>query len=149
MKINIKVSMDSLIDQRIIFNWLKIILLCVLISVLPKCLCVDLTYTVEEGKSPGTYIGDIAADSQIAKDYEDLNKITFNQLQQLTGNLQLFRVSKKTGKLYTMETLDAEVMCKSNEECFQMMDVAIQKGTSTIKILEVKIIIEDVNDHHS
>ena len=118
-----------------------------MISVLPKCLCVDLTYTVEEGKSPGTYIGDIAADSQIAKDYEDLNKITFNQLQQLTGNSQLFRVSKKTGKLYTMETLDAEVMCKSNEECFQMMDVAIQKGTSTIKILEVKIIIKDVNDH--
>ena len=41
---------------------------CILLCTLPICFSVDLTYTVKEGKSPGTYIGDIAADSKIIND---------------------------------------------------------------------------------
>lgn len=94
----------------------------------------DLTYTVEERKNLSTYIGNISTDSQVKSNTKYPSLITFNQLQQLTGSSQLFRVSKKTGKLYTMETLDAEAMCKRRKECFQMLDVAVQKGTSTLKI---------------
>ena len=118
-----------------------------LINVMQKCWCADITYTVEEGKTPGTFIGNIAADSEIARN-QDLNLITFSQLQQSnSGNSALFRVAKKTGKLYTLDTLDAETICKRNKECFQIVDVAIQKKSSTIKILEIKVIIQDVNDH--
>ena len=120
------------------------------LSVLHTCLCADLTYNVEEGKSPGTYIGDIAADSKIMNDLSQQDKklITFSQLQQ--GGMdssQYFRISRKTGKLYATVTLDAEAMCKRNEDCFQLIDVAVRKGTSSMRILEIKVIIKDINDH--
>ena len=121
----------------------------ILLCILPICLSVDLSYTVEEGKSPGTYIGDIAIDSKIMDDIpqQDKNLITFSQLQGKVDSSQYFQVSKKTGKLYAIVTLDAEAMCKRNEECFQLIDVAIRKGTSSMRILEIKVIIKDINDH--
>ena len=132
-------------------SWNIITLICLLFSNLQYCLCVDLTYKVEEETSPGTYIGDIAADSNIIDSVpqSDHNLVRFSQLQKgRSGRSQLFQVSKKTGKLYTAETLDAEELCKPNEECFELLDVAVQKGTSSIKILEVKVIILDINDHN-
>ena len=123
---------------------------CVLLSALHMCFCVDLTYTVEEGKSPGSYVGDIAADSHLMDTVrpQDRSLITFNQLQvRLPGSSQLFSVNKKTGKLYTAHILDAESMCKRKKECFEIVEVAIQKGASFMRVLEIKVIIQDVNDH--
>ena len=121
----------------------------ILLCTLPICLSVDLIYTVEEGKTPGTYIGDIAADSKIMNNIPEKDKklITFSQLQGKVDSSQYFQVSKKTGKLYAIVTLDAEAMCKRNKECFQLIDVAVRKGTSSMRILEIKIIIKDINDH--
>lgn len=124
--------------------------LSVFLSALPLCFCVDLTYYVEEGKSPGTYLGDIASDSHVADKLssQDAGLITYSQMEKSTSStLQLFRIAKKTGKLYTAQTLDAESLCTYNMECFKMVDVAIRKEESFIKILEVKIIIKDINDH--
>lgn len=123
---------------------------CVLLSALHMCFCVDLTYTVEEGKSPGSYVGDIAADSHLMDTVrpQDRSLITFNQLQvRLPGSSQMFSVNKKTGKLYTAHILDAESMCKHKKECFEIVEVAIQKGASFMRVLEIKVIIQDVNDH--
>ena len=114
-----------------------------------SCLAADLTYNIEEGKSQGTLVGDIATDSYILKDIpsQQHKLITFSQLQKAgTGSSKYFHVSKKTGKLYTSVMLDAEAMCKYKEECFQIVDVAIRKATSSIKILEIKVIIQDIND---
>ena len=124
-------------------------LLYILLCILPICHSVDLTYIVEEGKSSGTYIGDIATDSKIMDDVSQQDKklITFSQLQGKVDSSQYFQVSKKTGKLYTIVTLDAEAMCKRNEECFQLIDVAVRKGASSMRILEIKVIIKDINDH--
>ena len=123
---------------------------CLLLSVLNRCLGVDITYYVEEGKGPGIYIGDIAADSHLLDSIltQERSLITFSKLQpSQTGSLHLFSVSKNTGKLYTIHTLDAESMCKYNKECYKIIEVAVQKGTSFIKVLEVKVILMDVNDH--
>ena len=139
--------MDFWNTQKEISFWNILLKAYILTLIILKCQCAELTYTVEEGKNPGTFIGDIGADSKVKSNMKDPNVITFNQLQQLTGSSQLFRVYKKTGKLYTMEMLDAEAMCKRKKECFQMLDVAVQKGTSTFRILEVKVIIKDINDH--
>ena len=112
--------------------------------------CVDLTFKVEEGKSPGTYLGDIAADSNVMDDVaiQDQNLITFSLMEQDgTSSSPLFRISKKTGKLYTAQTLDAESLCTFKKECFVMVDVAVQRSKRIMKILEVKVKIEDVNDH--
>ena len=75
--------------------------------------------------------------------------INFIHLQEdSTDSFHLFRVSKATGKLYTAQTLDAESLCKRNIECFRIVDVAAQQGEIFMKILEIKIIIQDINDHH-
>ncbi len=70
-----------------------------ILSIFHTCFPADLTYTVEEGKSPGTYIGDIAADSKVMENISQQDKkvITFSQLQQdETDSSQYFQVSKKT-----------------------------------------------------
>ena len=111
---------------------------------------VDLTFKVEEGKSPGTYLGDIAADSNVMDDVaiQDQNLISFSLMEQDgTSSSPLFRISKKTGKLYTAQTLDTESLCIYGKECFVMVDVAVQKSKRIMKILETKVKIEDVNDH--
>ena len=124
--------------------------ICILFHVFHLSFCVDLILKVEEGKSPGTYLGDIAADSTVMDDVaiQDQNLISFNLMEQDgTSSSPLFRISKKTGKLYTAQTLDAESLCTFNKECYLMVDVAVQKESRIIKILEVKVKIEDVNDH--
>ena len=122
----------------------------IFISAICLSQCVDLTYNVDEGKSPGTYLGDIAADSNIMDDVplENRRLITFNQLRQgMAGTSQLFHVSQKKGKLFTAQTLDAESLCTYNTECFQMVDVAVRQGKTFMKIIKIKIIINDVNDN--
>ena len=113
------------------------------------CQCIDLTYYVEEGKSPNTYLGDIATDSNVMNSvpFDDQNEITFSLLTQGVTGTSLFCVSKESGKLYTAQTLDAESLCTYNAECFQMVDIAVKKLTTVIKLLEVKVIIQDINDH--
>ena len=123
---------------------------CVLLSILHRCLAVDITYYVKEGKTPGTLVGDIAADTHLMDNFlnPEQSLITFSQLQvRVTSTSKLFRVSKKTGKLYTAQTLDAESLCKHNKECFRMVEVAVRRAKMFMKILEIKVIIQDINDH--
>ena len=122
---------------------------CVLVTILHGYQCIALTCYVEEGKSPNTYPGDIAADSNVMNSvpFDDQNEITFSLLTQGVTGTSLFHVSKESGKLYTAQTLDAESLCTYNAECFQMVDIAVKKLTTVIKLLEVKVIIQDINDH--
>ena len=109
----------------------------------------NFTYIVEEEKSKNSYLGDIAAD--IAAELSmrnDQNLITYRWLQQSpNNNTMLFHISQETGKIYTTEVIYAEILCSHNTECFQMVDVVIQKANSFIKLLEVKVVIKDINDH--
>lgn len=52
--------------------------------ILHTCLCVDITYYIQEGKRPGTYVGDIAADSHLMDSISSQNPglISFSKLQQ-------------------------------------------------------------------
>ncbi|CAI9733480.1 protocadherin beta-15-like isoform X2 [Octopus vulgaris] len=111
-----------------------------------ECQSIDLTYTVREEESPGTYIGDVAADSHFFDTVpsKDAHLITFSEVQR--RKTQLFNVSENGG-LYTAHKLDAESLCTFNKECSRVSKVAIRKGKSFLKILKVKIIIEDINDH--
>ncbi|GAB1604114.1 protocadherin-18-like [Argonauta hians] len=115
-------------------------------SFLHVSLCVDLIYHVKEERSPGTYIGDIAADSQLLGNVlsGDSRLIAFSQLQR-TGS-QLFNVTK-SGKLYTAQKLDSESLCSYNKECFRIVKAAVRKAKTFMRILKIKVIIEDANDH--
>ncbi|GAB1604045.1 protocadherin-11 X-linked-like isoform X2 [Argonauta hians] len=114
---------------------------------LHTCLGIDQTYHVQEEKIPGTYIADIAADSQLLNTFssQDHNQITFNQLIQKETS-QLFNVSK-SGRLFTSQKLDAETLCSYSMECSRIIKVAVKQAENFIKILKIKVIIEDINDH--
>ena len=86
-----------------------LILVYVVLSAVHLCLSADLTYYVEEGKGPDTFIGDVSADSNVMDNIplQDYNLIKFSILQQSgDGNFKLF---KNTGKLYTARIIDAEI----------------------------------------
>lgn len=80
-------------------------LLYLFLNTVPGCQSIDLTYNVKEGKSAGTYVGDITADSKIMSTVsaKDRKLIRFSQLQQ--EGSQLF--NEREGKVYTSEILDA------------------------------------------
>ncbi|GAB1603899.1 protocadherin beta-13-like [Argonauta hians] len=117
-----------------------------LVIFITSCLCVDVTYHVEEGKRSNTYIGDIDIDTHFVEQYPVKGEISFSQIKHNSDVSQLFNVTKR-GKLYTTQMLDAEILCSYNKECFKMLDVAVQREKFFIKILEIKVIIEDINDH--
>ncbi|XP_014772753.1 protocadherin beta-2 [Octopus bimaculoides] len=121
----------------------KLVNLWLLIFIFIGAQCLDVTYHVDEQKLPGTYIGNIAADTHLL----DYKMVTFSNLKKGKGrSTEMFNVSK-SGELYTAKTLDAETLCKYNSECYRIVDVAVQNMDSFIKILEVKVIINDINDH--
>ncbi|GAB1604140.1 protocadherin beta-15-like [Argonauta hians] len=124
-------------------------LLCLLHLLMTLVLSIDITYHVKEEGSPHTYIGDIAVDSNLSHSltHQQHTRITFTQLQRtVSSGSHLFNVTN-TGKLYTTETLDAESLCTYNKECSRTVKVAVRKGKTFMKILRIKILIEDINDH--
>ncbi|CAI9732435.1 putative protocadherin beta-18 [Octopus vulgaris] len=116
-----------------------------------SCWCVDHTYHVKENNDRHSYIGDIATDTQLLNTVPsqgDSSRLIFNVIQDSTdGTVQLFNVTPG-GHLYTAAILDAETLCQYNVECFRILEVAVQEGHSVIKILEVKVVIDDVNDNY-
>ncbi|XP_052828957.1 protocadherin-17 [Octopus bimaculoides] len=126
---------------------LKMLRILWLVSLIIQCYhCLNLTYRVKEENSPITYIGSIATNKQFLNSFssEELKVITFNQLQQKEA--ELFNVTT-TGKLYTLQTIDAESLCRYNKECSKVIKVAVHKQKTFVRILKVKIIIDDINDH--
>ncbi|XP_036365163.1 protocadherin beta-15-like [Octopus sinensis] len=109
----------------------------------------DITYHINEENSPHAYIGDIAADSNMSHffKHQQHNLVTFTQLQRkVSSGSHLFNVTN-LGKLYTTQTLDAESLCTINKECFKIVRIAVRKRKTYVKILKVKVIIKDINDH--
>ncbi|GAB1603901.1 protocadherin beta-15-like isoform X4 [Argonauta hians] len=123
--------------------------ICVILIYLHTCISEDFTYHIREGESPGTLLGNVAIDTHLMDNIssKEHSIIKFSHLEKEIGSSsQLFNVSKR-GELYTAKILDAEFLCKYNVKCFKMVDIAVRRGKSFLKVLEIKVRIEDVNDH--
>ncbi|XP_014775110.1 protocadherin-11 X-linked, partial [Octopus bimaculoides] len=116
-----------------------------------SCWCVDHTYHVKENNDIHSFIGDIATDTHLldtVPSLDDSSKLMFNVLQGSTDETVLLFNVTQGGHLYTAAILDAEILCQYNVECFRILEIAVQHGYSVIKILKLKLIIEDVNDNY-
>ncbi|XP_014783554.1 protocadherin beta-15 isoform X1 [Octopus bimaculoides] len=123
--------------------------ICVVFALLHTSKCVDFTFYVKEGRRPNTFIGDVSMKMQLMDSVPatDISSTWFSLLQHDTASdHQLFNISRN-GKLFTARTLDAESLCKYNTDCYKTLDVAVQKQKTFLKILEIRVIIQDVNDH--
>ncbi|GAB1604334.1 putative protocadherin beta-18, partial [Argonauta hians] len=111
--------------------------------------CADITYHVKEGQSANTLIGNIASDAHLYNSFpvENLNRITFSRLHESAGGKAPMFTVNRNGMMYTSQTLDSEKLCKYNTECFRIVEVAVRHKESFVKVIEVKVIIDDVNDH--
>ncbi|CAI9732424.1 protocadherin beta-15-like [Octopus vulgaris] len=122
-----------------------------MLSMAGSCWCVDHTYHVKENNDIHSFIGDIVTDIHLLdniQSQDNSNKLTFKVLQGNTDETaRLFNVTPG-GHLYTAAILDAETLCQYNVECFRILEVAVRHGHSFIRILEIKIMIEDVNDNY-
>ncbi|GAB1604055.1 protocadherin gamma-A10-like [Argonauta hians] len=119
--------------------------ICIFIALFHSTFSIDLVYHVEEGKSPGTYLGNIAVDSQLLETIsaQDYSLIKFSQLQRRETQFNVTKI----GEIYTGRTLDTESLCLYNKECSVIVKVAVRKAKTFMKILKIKVIINDVNDH--
>ncbi|GAB1604110.1 protocadherin beta-15-like [Argonauta hians] len=117
-----------------------LIQLWILFSLLHFSLSKDIVYHVKEENSPITKVGDITTNTLL----KDIKLLSFSQLQE--KGTQLFNVTSN-GNIYTTQSLDAESLCSFEKECFHIIKVAVHKSGKFIKILKIKIIIEDINDH--
>lgn len=132
-------------------NMKRYLNLYLLLSAFHCCICVDLTFQIEEGQSEGTLVGNIAASANAENmmQIQEDPQITFHLVKQkMPEKFQLFYISKTTGKLYTARMLDAESLCKPrSKECFKILDVVVRSLKFLIKVLEIKVIIIDVNEY--
>jgi len=104
----------------------------------------SLTYTVDEGRPKGYFVGNIVNDLGIYSNLpdSDFNKLSFVILNSSQANSQLFSIDEKSGKLTTASLIDREVICLRQPTCFVTLDVAVQPQLffRIIKVLENKSI---------
>ncbi|GAB1604335.1 protocadherin beta-13-like isoform X1 [Argonauta hians] len=123
--------------------------LLLLLSIFGESSSVDVIFRVPEGRNAGTFIGNIAEETHFIDSMpsQDRGSITFSQLHEsIMEDFELFNITN-SGKMYTTSVLDAESLCKYNSECFRMVEIAVRQEESFVRILEIKIIIDDINDN--
>nr|QBA31124.1 protocadherin [Octopus vulgaris] len=118
---------------------------CLLLSWISAAVGFDIVYNTDEHETSNIFIGDIAADASKSLWSTTSEALTFIILKN-KENSDLFIVTKE-GKLYTAQPLDAESLCLYQLECYRTLEVAVRNKKSFIKILDVKITINDVNDN--
>ena len=109
-------------------------------------LSAEFTYYIEEEKDPKMFIGDVGKEYKLkyANNPEVQNQWFILLLEDTTN--PLFHVTKE-GKLYTIKKLDAEALCVQNTECSLMVKIAVRFDRNFKKILKVKVVLQDINDH--
>ncbi|XP_071088268.1 protocadherin-9-like [Haliotis cracherodii] len=117
----------------------------------------EITFRLQEQRPYGTYIGNVAVKSDIARNLSNavFQTLTYNFLN--PNSLQtasLFSINRRTGAIHTAAMIDRETVKRNDKEvcafvavCEIEFDVTVQsQNTSFLKIITVKMIIDDIND---
>ncbi|XP_050416615.1 protocadherin-9 [Patella vulgata] len=123
----------------------------ILCTVFDQIMAQDIIFHLLEQKQSGTLVGNVATASGVAEDVSDaeFRNLVYSFLN--PSNLEtaaLFSINSQTGAIYTTAMIDRERICKLSLLCEIEFDVTIQSTTTTfLKLLTVKIVIDDVNDN--
>ena len=127
---------------------------CWSVAVLLVCLRVGsvlmtehLSYRMVEELPPEAYVGNVARDSSLSKNYsaDILQELEFEVLTK--GHLRnLFILNGDTGVLKTKVQIDRESICPLQEHCVIKLDIAV-RPTSYFQVIKVRVNIEDRNDY--
>ncbi|XP_059164307.1 protocadherin-11 X-linked-like isoform X2 [Physella acuta] len=114
----------------------------------------DLTYKIREEQDVGTFVGNIARDSQI---YIQYNQTEFQSLQySIPSTSSKFTIDSKSSTVRTAVVLDRETECDSpsylTELCQLNFGVSVYRvsrdGSFTLlRIIRVSVVLEDINDN--
>lgn len=113
----------------------------------------DVTYRIKEEQPAGTYVGDVARDSFI---YSQFNQAELQRLQySIPSTSSKLSIDSKTSKIKTAQVIDREKVCDNDPQdrpCVLNLDVSVYRVNSDgsynlLRIIKVKIIIEDINDN--
>lgn len=107
---------------------------------------ISLSYSLDEEKRSGTYIGNILNDARPqlnVTSQDDIARMTFT-LQNASGGIEgdgsrsksnLFKVDEKTGELTTAAILDRDVICQRTQvTCVITLYVVVQPQAKLIKV---------------
>ncbi|XP_046555855.1 protocadherin-11 X-linked-like isoform X2 [Haliotis rubra] len=108
-----------------------------------------LNYTVEEEQPPGTFVGNVAKDSNVSSAIagEDLASVRYRILRPGETPNFYFLIDNRSGVLSTASVLDREniTICEFKRICKFSIYIALQSGPFFRTIL-VNILLEDIND---
>lgn len=110
-----------------------------------------LEYFLLEEQPRSTFVGDLASDAKLVEKHgmEILRQLRFHFVTSASQpHRKLFDLSRETGVLSTVDTVDRETVCDSGvTACTLHLDVYVTP-TSYFEIIKVQIFIVDLNDNN-
>ncbi|GFS03775.1 protocadherin-11 X-linked, partial [Elysia marginata] len=115
----------------------------------------ELTYKLLEERESGAFIGNIARDAKIFRDYsqDQYEKLEYR----IPDKLNKFVIHKKESSLRTAQVIDREAECppgslRPGQACAVSFDASVfntsgDNGFDLLRIIKVTINIQDVNDN--
>ncbi|XP_041357802.1 protocadherin-11 X-linked-like [Gigantopelta aegis] len=110
----------------------------------------DVIFHLLEQKAAGSFVGNVSEASGIAKQLprEILRTLRYSFLNPNTlETASMFSINRRNGAIFSTAMIDREEVC-SVSPCEIVFDVTVLSNmTSLLKIITVKIIIDDINDN--
>ncbi|KAK3099187.1 hypothetical protein FSP39_000709 [Pinctada imbricata] len=108
----------------------------------------NITYSVDEGRTPPVFLGNVADDSNISAraDQGALENMKYSFLSIGNSYSSKFLVDEDTGALYTNEVLDRENLCSIELSCILSLRIGASSGVF-FQSINVNVSVNDVNDN--
>ncbi|XP_041358050.1 protocadherin-9-like [Gigantopelta aegis] len=110
----------------------------------------DVDFHLLEQKPAGSYVGNISESSGIIKGIskKDLPFIRYSFLNPNTLlTASMFSINRRSGAVFSTAMIDREEVCNMSLTCDIVFDVTVQLNITLLRILTVKVTIDDVNDN--
>ncbi|XP_076446357.1 protocadherin-9-like [Babylonia areolata] len=109
-----------------------------------------IVFHVSEELPSGTLVGNVRTASNISQEVDDGDRDRL-QFHILSGDglriTSIFSINSRTGAIFTNAMMDREQLCDRNPLCQLEFDVTVKIDTNFLKLLTVRVIVDDVNDN--